>query len=191
MTSSIIEGLKKPDIFYGSPKAGNFKKADVDKFAEDVALKLGYNSSDEVSAYCLYDIVKEKLGGQLHFVEKERLENEIYGTAVIHGELDFDIVIPRQKGLFDANFTIAHELGHYFLHSIQGKLPLIAKRGNDEPSERAEHEAKWFAYSFLMPEQRFKVEWEKCFRVPELVSKYFLVPPVAAKNRAESLGLAI
>lgn len=56
-------------------------------------------------------------------------------------------------------FTIAHELGHYFLHADAGKTALKIKR---EVSNRTEWEANWFAAGFLLPRAEFKRYWKKC-----------------------------
>lgn len=60
-----------------------------------------------------------------------------------------------------ARFTIAHELGHYFVdnHRIGLKKGLLTPHfssNNENTSSRIEKEADYFASCFLMPEERFK-----------------------------------
>ena len=178
--SFSIDSLKDPSKTYEKPKAGNFSRESVESFAEGIAMKIGYKSGAH-----LYDIVENKLGAKLHFVED--LENGLNGATIIHDATNLDIAIPRKNGSFRANYTIAHELGHYFLHSQQGNTPIIAQ--DNQLPDKAEAEANWFAAAFLMPKQAFTEKWEECLGVSELVSRHFLVSPLATKIRAESLGL--
>ncbi len=60
-----------------------------------------------------------------------------------------------------ARFTIAHELGHYFIdnHRIGLKSGLLTPHfsvNNENTSNRIEREADYFASCLLMPEDRFK-----------------------------------
>lgn len=58
------------------------------------------------------------------------------------------------------NFTIAHELGHYFLNHIEEKQELCEFNSNISEenlvSNRIEQEANHFASCFLMPEEKIK-----------------------------------
>ena len=58
------------------------------------------------------------------------------------------------------NFTIAHELGHYFLrHQLQSGFIYCSENDISEETEAGitiEREANHFASSFLMPEQKIK-----------------------------------
>lgn len=58
------------------------------------------------------------------------------------------------------NFTIAHELGHYFLkHQLKSNSFYCCEDEISEESQAAdciEHEANHFASCFLMPEQKIK-----------------------------------
>ena len=60
-----------------------------------------------------------------------------------------------------ARFTIAHELGHYFIdnHRVglkQGLLSAHPSRNNENTHFKIEREADYFASCLLMPEERFK-----------------------------------
>ncbi|PZO60056.1 MAG: XRE family transcriptional regulator [Leifsonia xyli] len=85
-------------------------------------------------------------------------------------------------------FTIAHELGHYFLHYLYPKHESAQVFGRGERN-RAETEANVFASSLLMPEQKFRdavraygTDWWK-------VADVFGVSPSAASVRAQVLGI--
>ena len=60
-----------------------------------------------------------------------------------------------------ARFTIAHELGHYFINNhriglMKGHLTPHMSRNNEESYSKIEREADYFASCLLMPEERFK-----------------------------------
>ncbi len=60
-----------------------------------------------------------------------------------------------------ARFTMAHELGHYFIDGhrnllVSGAIPPHLSRCEFESSQLAEQEADHFAANFLMPEIRFR-----------------------------------
>ncbi|PPB47324.1 ImmA/IrrE family metallo-endopeptidase [Arthrobacter agilis] len=85
-------------------------------------------------------------------------------------------------------FTIAHELGHYFLHYLQPGMttPKSFWRGE---SNRGETQANVFAASLLMPEDFFKAAFSRCGRDWWALSQIFGVSPRAAEVRAQVLGL--
>jgi len=85
----------------------------------------------------------------------------LYNVSISEGR-NHTIIINRE--LYEASrrrarFTIAHELGHYFLHgvSLDGRIvdPKFMSRTNDySQSERVEEmEADQFAFELLMPEE--------------------------------------
>ncbi|WP_245443046.1 ImmA/IrrE family metallo-endopeptidase [Methylobacterium terrae] len=96
-------------------------------------------------------------------------------------------------------FTIAHELGHLFLHyaMIVRNFPgamMIATRWVKEDNDdlkRAEWEANWFAAAFLMPAAKFKKCLEENDGHVNVVAVQFGVSPKAAEVRAQSLGLFV
>ena len=94
-------------------------------------------------------------------------------------------------------FTIAHELGHLFLHypialKSHPGLPMVATRWvgeGDAVHQRSEWEANWFAAAFLMPSEKFVLYYED--HAPAQCAKKFDVSLPAVENRAKSLGLKI
>ena len=123
----------------------NMPKASVEKFAENLAefaeFKVGQDPRDLV----------EKLGGSIHFQDLDDWAAED-GSIFVHGEGEFDILLARYTSPRRDRFTVAHELGHYFLHSNQGETQIIAHR---KGSTRIEWEANWFAAGLLMPREPF------------------------------------
>jgi len=77
-------------------------------------------------------------------------------TIEVRKELDFTIKLHPFATTERQRFTMAHELGHYFLHSDQGRRPLLAFRLG---TSMAEQEANYFAAELLMPESMFREDF--------------------------------
>lgn len=106
----------------------------------------------------------------------------------VRGIGDFTIYLPHLTSRMRDRFTIAHELGHYFLHyryrAVCGELS-YARGGRD----RAETEANVFAAALLMPTGPFTARWQGCDGDHWQVAEHFGVSPAAAAVRADTLGL--
>ena len=104
----------------------------------------------------------------------------------VKGERDFIIYLSDFTGLVKDRFTIAHELGHYVMHSEMGKTPVAVAR--HVSSDRVEAEANWFAEGFLMPENIFRKEFKRNENTDSLAA-FFMVSPQAIEARAGHLGI--
>lgn len=161
--------------------------------ADDCALGESKQAIDawgtKVARWCDYDVggkvsaVVAKLGGRIHY--EDTLESPEGGTIFIHGPQDFDILLPTWTSPQRDQFTLAHELGHYFLHSNLGKVPLVANRSG---TGRSEWEANWFAAGFLMPADEFRKQVQAGEPV-DVLFQTFAVSPRAVEIRKQSLGL--
>jgi hypothetical protein len=89
-------------------------------------------------------------------------------------------------------FTIAHELGHWICHALEGADPAVSYcRPIDltEAADRAlEREANVFAAELLMPEPAVRAGWEELGSADGLASR-FDVSPSAMNWRLFSFGL--
>jgi Zn-dependent peptidase ImmA (M78 family) len=94
-------------------------------------------------------------------------------------------------------FTVAHELGHFFLHRDAIKQYKSLDRGDlcdvENKQERSakvqmEREANNFAAALLMPSKQFYELYRQTKNI-NIVAKYFWVSESAAKIRATKLGL--
>lgn len=85
-------------------------------------------------------------------------------------------------------FTIAHELGHYFLHRDHGDFVDKALFRKELQSDRREFEANSFASRLLMPADDFENASRRLNADFDLVAKQFGVSSAAARFRAETLG---
>lgn len=84
-------------------------------------------------------------------------------------------------------FTIAHELGHYFLHRDEGNFEdrMLFRRENQV--NRQEREANEFAAKLLMPSAEFRLEMSANGYDISSVAKVFGVSGAAAEFRALSV----
>lgn len=85
-------------------------------------------------------------------IQKRSLSNEISGLLIIK-DGKVAIGIDSDQGLQRQRFTVAHELGHYFLHrELRNTFvdETFARSGNTNQIER---EANAFAAALLMPKK--------------------------------------
>lgn len=155
----------------------NWTKQQVQDFASQVAAQLHYEPGGN-----LQEII-EKLGGKIEHTDWVSVRET--GSVEVRGKGDFTIYLSPYSGQRRARFTMAHELGHYILHSKFGEIPLTI--GRDGAENRIEWEANWFAAGFLMPETDFKTQVERELSDAEL-AEYFDVSEAAVKIRREALG---
>jgi len=166
-----------PSATYMKPKPTGWSKDSIEKIALRVAEKLAFTPGDDVE-----DIV-QRFGGKVKRVQMDELVHQ--DSIFVKGPNDFTIHISDGMGPMRNRFTIAHELGHYILHSKFGETIIEANRSGQP--DRAEWEANWFAASFLMPEASFR-EAAKTKSTQEL-AVIFQVSPMAADVRKQSLGI--
>jgi Zn-dependent peptidase ImmA (M78 family) len=136
------------------------------------------------SGYANLDRLLEQIGGRVE-VSPMMIAHE---ALTVHGEGNFEIHLPPMTSARRDRFTIAHELGHYYLHYLHLKQtePKRFFRGSQN---RAETQANFFAASLLMPSDLYKrvfsvypQEWWK-------IADSFGVSSKAAEVRAQVLGL--
>jgi Zn-dependent peptidase ImmA (M78 family) len=126
------------------------------------------------------------LGGQIRYLGPESWDAED-GSLYVFGERNFEIAISAYTGARRDRFTIAHELGHYVIHSDYGKKRLKAARVG---SNRCEWEANWFAAALLMPRVEFTRACTELRDDPVLLASRYLVSPKAAEIRRDWLKQA-
>lgn len=141
------------------------------------------------------DVVVERMGGRI--IEKPSINGFLDGKIKKTGPNSFSIEVSPFQTEERRNFTIAHELGHLFLHMgfknnvdkwrEQDSTPYY-RNGNSE----SEYQANEFAAAFLMPQAQYKTIMDK-YTEGNLVNtsevaKYFHVSIDAAANRGKWLG---
>lgn len=131
----------------------------------------------------LHRLVK-KLGGSID-VASSLFADE---ALTVFEEGNFVIHLPPLTSERRDRFTIAHELGHYFLHYLQP-----AKTGESHfgrgGRNLAETQANYFAASLLMPEQKFRDAFQQFDGDEWAIADAFGVSPQAASVRAQTLNL--
>mgnify|MGYP004541699695 CR=1 FL=1 len=139
------------------------------------------------------------LGGKIEYVSKP-LENNME-AQIVNESTTFKITIYDDKPDVRKRFSIAHELGHLFLHMgyiINEDLWKKTLEYSDSVYYRhgysvEELEANEFAAAFLMPEKQFK----KCaydsldngYYDLEIIAEQFKVSIQAVEVRGVKLGL--
>ena len=165
------------------PIALGASKEQVMAYAERIAAKLGIAPDTDLEG-----IVK-RLDGKLvpdpsaDFLKKEA------GSLVVLNKDDFTIFYSPLASAERTRFTIAHELGHFFLHYINQRKGEGHMQAAREGSDRCEWEANWFAGAFLMPATQFKKQYNRYAGNIPTVAAIFNVSIAAAEVRAKVLGL--
>jgi Zn-dependent peptidase ImmA (M78 family) len=126
-----------------------------------------------------------KLGGEI--VVDDRAE-----SLEVREQGDFTVIIPTHTSRLRDRFTIAHELGHYFLHYRAPEHHRVGERASTFTRlgrNVAETQANVFASNLLMPADDFTAMFDLLGRDMAAVARHFGVSVPAARVRAEYLGL--
>lgn len=132
----------------------------------------------------LHEFVK-LLGGKIHYQDPAEYVLSESGSIKVYGVNNFDIFLSAFTGPLRDRFTIAHELGHYFLHSNQGKKTIAASR---KGSGKLEWEANRFAAALLMPSQEFKKTAEIFVNDNSALAGHFRVSTQAVDIRLKTIS---
>lgn len=141
------------------------------------------------------DEIVHRIGGTIE--EKNNFDDLCDGTIIKDGHNSFRIAISPFQNAQRRSFTIAHELGHLFLH-MGFRTNLDLWKTQDQTvyrrfgSSAQEYQANEFAASLLMPREIYKSIIMKNAvdgRVDIVeIAKYFNVSQAAAINRGKFLG---
>ncbi len=169
---------------------------EIRNYAEQLSKK--YNP-EGFSPYPFNNIQEDKK--DLKILLTEKLPGSVSGViGFFQWEPGFIILVNKTKPLTRRNFTIAHELGHYFLHQSEVKKEMIIDgdnvldragmlyRRDENLSTKLESESNNFAASFLMPTDLVKEVWKKLKNVEEC-AQVFNVSVEAMSIRLSRLGL--
>lgn len=169
-------------------------KQRVFKFAEGFAQALAFRVGDPLEP------LVARLGGSISYKESSRLLGGIPESISVRSSNDFTIFLPLNTSRERDRFTIAHELGHLFLHYplVQRQygthVSMFATRWVDTSNpdlQRTEWEANWFAAAFLMPESEFRRAVQVDMSSIANVANQFGVTEKAIEVRARALGLSV
>ncbi len=141
------------------------------------------------------DSVVSRMGGRV--IEDPAIDDFSDGQIRKIGDSEFEIIVSPFQSLERRNFTIAHELGHLFLHMgfmtdsdkwRNQSEEVYYRNGNSE----LEYQANEFAAAFLMPRKDYKDELDEHIKGnmvnTEKIARHFFVSIDAAVNRGIELG---
>jgi Zn-dependent peptidase ImmA (M78 family) len=126
-------------------------------------------------------------------------DDSLVGMVAKRGD-DITILVNQTDPPGRKRFTIAHELGHHFLHLLRdgeivdGEKNLFRQPKDDQeqrqvsPELRREYQANWFAAALLMPEEEVRAAWAEADSVKAMALR-FNVSEVAMGIRLNQLGL--
>jgi Zn-dependent peptidase ImmA (M78 family) len=100
----------------------------------------------------------------------------------------FTIFLPQSTSARRDRFTLAHELGHYFLHYLHPNTSSEMSYGRGSRN-LAETQANVFAASLLMPEQQFRHAFRELEGDAWRLANRFGVSPAAVTVRCQVLKL--
>lgn len=139
--------------------------------------------------------IVHQMGGVLE--EKFNFDDLYDGTIKKTGNTSFYIAISPFQSEQRKAFTIAHELGHLFLHMGFQINPFLWERQNETIYKRfgaseQEYQANEFAASLLMPKELYRDILNKSLDGNRVniskVADFFNVSITAATNRGRFLG---
>lgn len=168
-------------------KLGNERIEYIESCSLDI-LEGVYNGQENITSPIDLNLVTNRENLKLYLAEFQ--DSSISG--VLRREQK-SIYIKKTDSAKRQFFTIAHELGHWFLHP---DLPGDVTRLNtmdlheDEKKKEIEREANWFASAILMPRPLVLKLWG-IFKDVDTIARVFGVSQSAAANRIKNLGLKI
>lgn len=151
-------------------------------YAEKIALDNQVIADD--GSVDVHELLRS-LGGRIE------VDNRMESLSV-RDDHDFTVYLPPHTSQMRDRFTIAHELGHYFLHHRAPDEHIVGRRtgsftrlGRNVP----ETQANVFASNLLMPAGPFRLAFNNYDRDLSAVANHFQVSVPAARVRAEYLDL--
>jgi Zn-dependent peptidase ImmA (M78 family) len=126
-------------------------------------------------------------------------DETLVGMIAKRGD-DITILVNQTDMPGRKRFTIAHELGHHFLHLLRdgeivdGEKNLFRQPKDEQdqrqvsPELRREYQANWFAAALLMPEEEVRAAWADSASV-KAMALHFNVSETAMVIRLTTLGL--
>jgi Zn-dependent peptidase ImmA (M78 family) len=177
--------MPKKKIFSGT---NNDIEVLTKRIRDSVIAKMGKDNS--VGTSVLLGWLVDKLGGEIRVAEDLANIEGHGGSLVIFEKRKFIIWLSPYTSPLRDNFTIAHELGHYFLHydhkNNGNQQVVFARYGSDI----FEWQANRFAAAFLMPRDEFIRQHNALGGDVRMVAGHFEVSRPAVEVRAQSLGLS-
>lgn len=152
MPIALADGVANQQSDLPNAIPSNFPRATIEGFAESITRDFDLLNFNDDDTDPLHRFVAT-IGGEIQYQNPSDFIASESGSIKVYAPNKFQIFLSTFTGPLRDRFTVAHELGHYFIHSMQGEKPLRASR---KGSGQLEWEANWFAAALLMPEQEFR-----------------------------------
>ncbi|HBZ14947.1 MAG TPA: ImmA/IrrE family metallo-endopeptidase [Pantoea sp.] len=120
-------------------------------------------------------------------LERTELDDEVSGMLRKTDDGAWIITVNSLHHIKRQRFTLAHELGHYFLHRNRALEFVDKALYRSSHMDSMEYEANNFAGALLMPREALTEFIVKYGATAELIAEHFNVSVLAAKIRVETL----
>lgn len=155
---------------------------------------------EHISPFPHENVLAEHTDLKVYFTH---LDDDLVSGVILFKDGEFNILINSNKPATRQYFSLAHELGHYFLHkdllraeqgivdgddSLDGPNILYRSDAEGERKNRIEIEANNFAASLLMPADLVRRAWGATHSIQES-ARIFQVSVVAMSTRLIKLGM--
>jgi Zn-dependent peptidase ImmA (M78 family) len=195
IADKYVEAEKKEDLFKdyisksnNSTQESGLQKNDIENKAKQLLIAYGlYKVPVDV-----FSLVK-KMGIDIRTAE---FSNDNIAGTILKKNKDLKIIVNKNDFIERQRFTIAHELGHYFLHFENKSNSMYVEMYRSEVKNTEETEANYFASALLMDEDLIKREFKKVIKMkfPEtatiaIMANLFKVSLTAMTYRLGNLGL--
>lgn len=187
---------KEPDLEEGRdfrfPQAVNVSCEYIANRAHEVASFFSYKYDGKMES------LVEAIGGSVRSVDYWDMREPKYEAIHILRNGQFTIYLSKRTSRYVKNFSIAHELGHFFLHFMNGEvkdfwrfesqnpLPMVAYRNGDQ---EVEQQANNFAVALLIPNEVLSDRYSTLNGNVESISASFGVEQYIVQRRLSALHL--
>jgi predicted transcriptional regulator len=180
--TAFYSGDKEMSTVYEQPKPCGATAEEISLFAEKIAkfLKLKPGADLEPVVRCL--------NGKIEYLPFTNERNSRQASIIVEKGGEFTIRLIHVLFPLQSRMSIAHELGHLFLHSRYGEVALQAYDDTKEKDELVENEAYEFACGFLMPAKLFSKAIQAYDKDSVGIAAYFMVPEPVVRQRMINLG---
>ena len=162
--------------------------SEIRSLAEKVSEVLGYTPGADLRT--LFNAISGRI--EIRQDSEDAFDNSVEIPSSIEVHQDGSFVVKLSPWLFplQERVAIAHELGHFILHSRVGKIPLTAHFTPDAENEQIEFEAQEFAIAFLLPELMLRAAIdEKTGKDALSLAAYFMAPAQLVMTRMKQLAI--
>ncbi|TGL35589.1 ImmA/IrrE family metallo-endopeptidase [Leptospira perdikensis] len=170
------------------PFEGTFE--DIDQYARKIRtafLNMFPKYKEQFHVRSFFEEIVDFLGGSIKVEENPEPYEIAGGSLFVQPDRSFVVYLSPLTSPLRDNFTIAHELGHYFIHlpSKFEKTLVFARDG----SSLVEKQANRFAGAFLIPRDELILKKEEFQNNKYLIADYFGTSIPALEYRRRELGI--